>query len=134
MSLEDQASKNLDIDLQEQKAWALDQANAWADLDSREYMMFVHKMKFQAPYKVMLTWYISKTNGLVTRELDQDQEVAFSLQVGAYFEATQRTMQMCPFEGCDQVHAGPKMIWNHMATCKFKHQIPKRANEKNPGK
>ena len=56
MSLEDQASKNLGKDLQEQKLWALDQANTWVDLDPREYIMFVHKMKFQVPYKVMLTW------------------------------------------------------------------------------
>ena len=56
MSLEDQASKNLGKDLQQQKLWALDQANTWVDLDPREYIMFVHKMKFQVPYKVMLTW------------------------------------------------------------------------------
>ena len=121
MTLEDQRSKNLREDLQEQKLWALDQANTWVDLDPRE---------FQVPYKVMLTWYISKTNGLVDKELDQEKEVELSRQVGSYFEATKRTMQICAFEGCDQVHAGPHCIWNHMALCKFKHPIPKRVQEK----
>ena len=82
MSLEDQASKNLGKDLQEQKLWALDQANTWLDLDPREYIMIVHKMKFQVPYKVMLTWYISKTRGLVSKELDEEKEVELSLRVG----------------------------------------------------
>ena len=95
MSLEDQRSKNLREDLQEQKLWALDQANTWVDLDPRE---------FQVPYKVMLTWYISKTNGLVDKELDQEKEAELSRQVGSYFEATKRTMQICAFEGCDLTH------------------------------